>query len=107
MSADKSFLTKKFGNVTADSMFTFEYGLKPISQLVLMADIDMTQITSFPFQTSISYTALDGSRCLRVITKMQSVSNEREELQKKADFELMSFNAIQRGAAVAKGGDVR
>ena len=70
LSQDKSILVRQFGNVTAESMFTFEYGLKPISQLVLMEDIDMMQIKSFPFQTQISYTSLDGSKCLRVITKM-------------------------------------
>jgi len=34
MSADKTTLVKQFGNVTAESVFTFEYGLKPISHLL-------------------------------------------------------------------------
>ena len=68
---DKTLLARQFGNVTAESLFTFEYGLKPISHLLAMEDIDMTKITHLPFQTQISYTALDGSKCLRVITKRQ------------------------------------
>ena len=39
-----------------------------------MEDIDMGAITSFPFQAMIKYTALDGSKCLRVITKNMEVS---------------------------------
>ena len=34
ISEDKTTLAKQFGNVTAESVFTFEYGLKPISQLL-------------------------------------------------------------------------
>lgn len=69
LSTDKSLLTRKFGNVTVESIFTFEYGLKPLDVLLEMEEIDMTQVTSFPFQTQIVYTALDGSKCLRVISK--------------------------------------
>ena len=49
LSDDKSILGKKFGNVTAETMFTFEYGMKPISELLNMEDLDMTTITHFPF----------------------------------------------------------
>ena len=49
VSADKTTLIKKFGNVTSESVFTFEYGLKPISELLKMEDIDISEIKSFPF----------------------------------------------------------
>ena len=52
LSADKTVLTRRFGNVTADTMFTFEYGMKPISQLLKIEDLDMATITHIPFQTS-------------------------------------------------------
>ena len=55
--------------MTIESIFTFEYGLKPLDILLEMEEIDMTKLTSFPFQTQIVYTALDGSKCLRVISK--------------------------------------
>ena len=54
--------------MTADTMFTFEYGMKPISQLLQIEDLDMATVTHFPFQTQITYTALNGDKCLRVIT---------------------------------------
>ena len=55
--------------------------MKPISQLLKMGgDIDMATMTHFPFQTQIIYTALNGDKCLRVITQRLEVSNERDEL---------------------------
>ena len=82
VSEDKTILVKQFGNVTTESVFTFEYGLKPISELLNMKDLDISTIKSFPFQTQISYTALDGSKCLRVITQAQDVCHERDEVEK-------------------------
>lgn len=49
VSEDKTILARQFGNVTSESIFTFEYGLKPISHLLAMEDIDMTKISQFPF----------------------------------------------------------
>ena len=94
LSADKSLMTRKMGNVTVDSIFTFEYGLKPLDILLEMEDIDMTKVKSFPFQTQIVYTALDGSKCLRVITKKQQMSTERQQLERDADYEMLGYNAI-------------
>lgn len=81
LSEDSTLLVKDLGNVTEDSVFTFEYTIKPIAQLVEMEDIDLTEVKQFPFQAQISFTALDGSKYLRVINKQQVVSNEREELE--------------------------
>ena len=49
LTMDKTILTRRFGNVTKESMFTFEYGMKPISQLLVMQDLDMATMTHFPF----------------------------------------------------------
>ena len=85
LSEDRSLLARRFGNTTAETVFTFEYGMKPISQLLEMEDLDMTKITHFPFQTQVKYTSLDGAKCLRVISKKMEVSNEREELSTNAN----------------------
>jgi len=49
LSEDKSLLARRFGNTTAETVFMFEYGMKPISELLEMEDVDMTAITHFPF----------------------------------------------------------
>jgi len=49
LSEDCSLLVKDLGNVTEDTEITFEYGLKKVSELIEMEDIDLTEIKSFPF----------------------------------------------------------
>ena len=88
-------------------MFTFEYGMKPISQLLSMEDIDMATITHFPFQTQIKYTALNGDKCLRVITQKLEVSSEREELTQQADADLVQQNCLMQGSKQARAGNTR
>ena len=51
LSEDRTILGRKFGNVTAETVFTFEYGMKPISELLNYDDLDMTKLTHLPFQT--------------------------------------------------------
>ena len=107
LSADKSLLARHFGNVTAETIFTFEYGMKLISQLLEMEDVDMASITHFPFQTQIKYTALDGSKCLRVITKRMEVSGEREELNQVSDQRMISKNVVAKGTTMARAGNLK
>lgn len=95
LSEDMSLMTREIGNVTADTEITFEYTLKKISELVKMEDLDLTKITEIPFQVQITYKALDGSKMIRVITEQQPISNDREELEQKANFQILGQNAIQ------------
>lgn len=69
LSNDGSILVKEIGNVSEDTQITFEYQLKSIAKLLEMEDVDLTAIKKFPFQAQISYRALDGSKCIRVITQ--------------------------------------
>ena len=65
-----SLLVKDLGNnVTADTEITIEYTLKKISALFEMDDLDLTTIKSFAFQIQITYSALDGSKCIQVINE--------------------------------------
>jgi hypothetical protein len=95
LSEDKTLLVRELGNVTEDHEFTFEYGLKPMNELLEMEDLDLTQIKEFPFQAQISYTGLDGNKYIRVVTNMQSISNDREELEKGMDHGIMMQNCYQ------------
>lgn len=81
--------------------------MKPISQLLEIEDIDMATITHFPFQTQITYTALNGDKCLRVITHKMEVSSERDELTKDADAEMVQQNVLMQGSKQARAGNTR
>jgi hypothetical protein len=60
-----------------------------------MDDLDLTKIHSFPFQAQITYHALDGSKCVRIISNQLTISNDRDELEKNANYGILSTNAIQ------------
>ena len=102
LSADKTVLNRDFGNVYADTDVTFEYQLKPIKELLELEDVDITELKHLPFQAQIEYTALDGSRQVRVISQRLEISNDREELEKKANYEIMGMNAIQKSNNIAR-----
>jgi len=70
-------MTRDIGNVTEDYEITFEYTLKKISELAKMEDFDLEKIKELPFQTQIHYKALDGSRCIRVITEVLNTTTDR------------------------------
>jgi hypothetical protein len=71
-----------------------------------MEDLDMTKITHFPFQSQIEFTALDGSKCLRVITKKLEVTGERDEVESIANQDLLQMNCMAKGTQFAKAGDI-
>jgi hypothetical protein len=68
LSEDKTLMVRDLGNVTDETEITFEYRLKGLKELVKMEDLDLTAIQSFPFQAQITYSALDGSKCVRIIS---------------------------------------
>mmetsp|Transcript_29123 Transcript_29123/g.28177 ORF Transcript_29123/g.28177 Transcript_29123/m.28177 type:complete len:92 (+) Transcript_29123:679-954(+) len=71
-----------------------------------MEDIDLTKLDSFPFQAQITYTSLDGAKCIRVISCQQQINNDREYLEKNANYQILSMNAIQQSSKMAKKGQM-
>ena len=60
--------------------------MKPLRELLKISEIDFSQVTKLPFQAQIHFTALDGSRQVRVITQFLDISTDKEDLKKNADF---------------------
>ena len=102
-----SFMVKTVGNVTADQEITFEYRLKDAELLAAIPDIDFTELKSIPFQTQIEFTKLDGMKCVRVITKVLEISNDREEVEQDADMDILQNNVDQQAAKRARRGSFR
>lgn len=50
MNENQTLLVRDFGNVTEDSVFTFEYTIKTIAELIEMEDLDLTVLKQIPFQ---------------------------------------------------------
>jgi hypothetical protein len=62
---------------------------------------------SLPFQMSIEYKALSGMKCVRVITKLQMMEDDKEKIREAANFEIMGAHAAQQSAAIARKGESR
>mmetsp|Transcript_24445 Transcript_24445/g.24031 ORF Transcript_24445/g.24031 Transcript_24445/m.24031 type:complete len:292 (+) Transcript_24445:1053-1928(+) len=107
LSEDKTILVKELGNVTDETEITFEYRLKPMKELLEMEDLDLEKLKSFPFQAQITYNSLEGNKCVRVITKETAISQDREELEKKANFRILTTNAVQQSSKMVKEGQLR
>ncbi len=78
LSEDRSLLARDLGSVTEETEVTFEYRLRAMKELLKMHDIDLTQIKELPFQCQITYKALDGSKCIRVLTDLKEVSSDKK-----------------------------
>ena len=107
LSEDKTLMVRDLGNVTDETEITFEYRLKGLKELVKMEDLDLTAIHSFPFQAQITYSALDGSKCVRIISNQQEISHDRDNLEKNANYKILSTNAIQQSSKLAKKGQMK
>lgn len=81
--------------------------MKPLRQLLKIQQIDFSKLSKLPFQAQLHYTALDGSRQVRVITQFLEISTDKEDLKKNADFQILGINAIQQSSKLAREGDYK
>lgn len=78
---NETIMKKEFGNVKEETDICFEYQLKPLRELLKLAEIDFSKISKYPFQAQVTYTTLDGSKYLHVITQCLEVSTDKEKLR--------------------------
>jgi len=104
LSENNTLMTRPLGNVTEESEITFEYRMKDASVLAEMEDIDLLTLKEIPFQTQIQYTKLNGMKCVRTITAVQEISNDREEVEKEAKIDILAVNAAQQASRLASMG---
>lgn len=96
LSLDKTVMTRDIGNVTRDTEVTFEYRLKKVKELLEMEGLDLETLKTLPLQAQIFYSAMDGSRCVRVLTLNNDISADREKLEENANYEVMGLHAIKK-----------
>ena len=79
--------------------------MKKVKDLLAMEDLDLESLKRLPFQAQIYYTALNGNKCVRVITNNLEISNDRDKLEKEANFDILGLNAIKQTSKLARKGD--
>ena len=99
-------LIKEIGNATKESEIFIEYSFKKSDEIAAL-DIDLDKLEHVPFQSIIDYTNTNGDRCVRVLTKNQKISSEKDLIQKDANFNIISTNAMQKTSKLAKDGNYR
>jgi hypothetical protein len=105
---DGSTLVKDLGNVNPDKEICIEYGFKPSQEIVgRYSEININHLEEVLFQTIIEYTNTFGRRLMRVITKKQKISSDKEEVSKISNCSILSLNAMQKSSLIAKEGDYR
>jgi len=101
-----SSLSKKLGNVTKETENYYELKFKHTSQLAEMNEIDFDKLKNLIFQAEISYQNVKGGKYIRVITKNLIVSDNKEEINKVANMNIVSTLQIQKSAKLAGKGDL-
>ncbi len=66
-----------------------------------------TNLNNLTFQCEINYQRKDGSKFVRVISKNLKVSDDFEEISKKANYDIISTNEVQKTAKLANEGHYR
>jgi hypothetical protein len=96
------------GNAYDDSELTFEYEVKSAAKLEeifaerakLVSDSEKT----LPFQVQITYTKLDGSKCIRVITRTQAITHDRAQAERTVNAGMLGTHAWAQSARLAEQG---
>ena len=103
---EESSIVKKLGNVTKETETYYELKFKHATKLAEMMDIDFNNLKNLIFQTEILYKNRNGDKCVRVITKNLKVSDNKEEINKQAHFNIVSTMQIQKSAKMAGAGNL-
>jgi len=104
---DGSSITKKLGNVTKETETYFELKFKKALQLAELSDIDFDKLKDLTFQCEIIYKKKNGGKYVRIISKNLKVSDNKDEVENQADFEIISTMEIQKSAKLAGEGHYR
>eukprot|EP00029_Vermamoeba_vermiformis_P006511 TRINITY_DN2572_c1_g1_i2.p1 TRINITY_DN2572_c1_g1~~TRINITY_DN2572_c1_g1_i2.p1 ORF type:complete len:687 (-),score=231.37 TRINITY_DN2572_c1_g1_i2:56-2116(-) len=112
-------VNKTIGNVYEDSEVTFEFAVRSREELVKLLgqpesnnsnqannnkekDENSAQL---PFQVQITYTRLNGTKCVRVLTKSKKITTDRAKAEESVDAGVMGAHVYQQSAKLAQKGD--
>ena len=98
---DGSTIFKKLGNVTLEKETYLELKFKEAKKLADMNDINFDELKNLIFQFVITYKNKNEGKYVRVITKQLKISDNKEEINKQANMNIVSTLQIQKSAKLA------
>ena len=104
LSNDGSTIYQKLGNVAKETETYYEIKFKKAMKLAEMKDINFEELKNLIFQIEITYRNKIGGKYVRVITKNMKVSDNKEEVEKQANYDIITACEIQKSAKLAGQG---
>ena len=101
LSNDGSTIYQKLGNVAKETETYYEIKFKKAMKLAEMKDINFEELKNLIFQIEITYRNKIGGKYVRVITKNMKVSDNKEEVEKQANYDIITACEIQKSAKLA------
>lgn len=96
---------RDIGNVTSETVITFEYGQRSRTELGEERAAALRGVKELPFQLQVRYTRPDGASYVRVMTEAKPVTHERATAEARMDMRVCGTHAAQSSAAMARAGD--
>ena len=107
LSNDCSSIFQKMDNVSKETETYYELKFKKSIKLADMKDINFEELKNLIFQIEIRYRNKNSGKFIRIITKNMKVSDNKEEVEKQANFEIVTAEEIQKSAKLAGVGLIR
>ena len=101
---DGATISEKLGNVTKETETYFELKFKKALKLAEMKDINFDELKNLIFQCEIIYKKKNGGKYARIISKNLKISDNKEEVEGQANFDIISTMEIQKSAKLASEG---
>lgn len=105
LTENKSVYVKNIGNVTANTTLTFEYQIKNDVELQ-MEGIDLSELKEVPLQAAVTYISTQGHKLLRIITKKQLTTEDKQQAEKNVRVGLLAARATQKTSHMANLGNL-
>ena len=103
---EESSLVKKLGNVTKETEDYYEFKFKHAVKLSEIKEIDFDELKNLTFQIEILYKKRNGDKAIRIITKNLKVSDNKDEINKHANFNIISTAQVRKSAKLAGKGNM-
>ena len=107
LSNDGSSIFQKMDNISKETETYYELKFKKSIKLADMKDINFEELKNLIFQIEIRYRNKNSGKFIRIITKNMKVSDNKEEVEKQANFEIVTAAEIQKSAKLAGVGLIR
>ena len=101
---DGSSFVEKIGNATKETETYYELKFKKAVKLAEMKDINFDELKDLTFQCEITFKKKNGGKYARIISRNLKVSDNKEDVEKNANYEIISTKEIQKAAKLASVG---